>query len=345
MKSERFGEDTMTDSTNSDSIKSIEIRLVKYPPNNDNIRYHLIKSINRHHIDSNQNTKYIFFRTFGWFDYLIMVINPKMRCILPSSNIPDYENLDKLNGMVSSFICWYEKNNDNNTSQNNCIELLITKKNLNDIDNQINEWRLIDNTIFDKLKEWEKDNSENKGLDLSSISKDEDKIKEIMEEVLKKHHTENNGHNNELNKKIKHILDILSEIQKYIKDERCIKNKIDKLENIFNCIYTPKFENNPIYILSFIKLDENSKKYGLLKLRKGLGTIKGKTIDSWIIFNYLGVWDFVVLVSINSDNISKIYDYKKKFLLNKDNGIIQSSSMILAPAPVDSIPLSKIDDK
>jgi len=65
---------------NYEKIISIEIRLVKYPPGKDNIVSHLINGINRH---KHGDTQYVIFRTFGWFDYLIMVINPRMRCLFP----------------------------------------------------------------------------------------------------------------------------------------------------------------------------------------------------------------------------------------------------------------------
>jgi len=52
---------------------------------------------------------------------------------------------------------------------------------------------------------------------------------------------------------------------------------------------------------------------------------------NYVVFDYMGVWDFVVLVYVA--DVSRIYEYKKKFLLkNRYNLIIQSSSMILAPA-------------
>ena len=54
-------------------------------------------------------------------------------------------------------------------------------------------------------------------------------------------------------------------------------------------------------------------------------------IKGYAIFDYIGVWDFVVLVYIT--DIDKVYEYKKRFLLRcRNNLIIQSSSMILAPA-------------
>jgi hypothetical protein len=90
------------------NVISTEIRLVKYPPGKDNIIQHLIKAISRH---AKSETSYVIFRTFGWFDYLILVINPRVRCLLPVSSEESISQRDSekyLNSMVSSFMCWYE---------------------------------------------------------------------------------------------------------------------------------------------------------------------------------------------------------------------------------------------
>jgi len=106
--------------TNRGSIP-VEIRLIKFPPrhidNRCNIKRYLeyLKERYKNQYAYKNEPKIITFRCYGWFDYLLLIFHPHIRCL---------ENLgreirgdDNCGVMTTSFVLWTSK--DINSSDGN----------------------------------------------------------------------------------------------------------------------------------------------------------------------------------------------------------------------------------
>ena len=275
--------------TNRDSIP-VEIRLIKFPPrhidNRCNIKRYLeyLKERYKNQYAYKNEPKIITFRCYGWFDYLLLIFHPHIRCL---------ENLgreirgdDNCGVMTTSFVLWTSK--DINSSDGN---------------QRCKYYQLIDK-IYDNL------------LNLSKNRNDSNP-------------TENGYANND---------DLLGCIKSVIFNDshRCLDNYLINLGESEGNIY-PKFyasgldedgktENELCYIMSFIKLKENEENNTPNSRVDDNGN--SKILNDFIIFDYLGIWDIVVLASLEYKDLK---NYKNKFLVNESLPIAQTSSIILIP--------------
>jgi hypothetical protein len=109
----------------------------------------------------------------------------------------------------------------------------------------------------------------------------------------------------------------------------------DDSENIYPKFYASGLEEDSelCYIMSFIKLKENEENNDKGNNKENNTTNSSNSeneevLNNFIIFDYLGIWDIVVLASLE---YKKLKDYKDKFLINESLPIAQTSSIILIP--------------
>ena len=91
----------------------------------------------------------------------------------------------------------------------------------------------------------------------------------------------------------------------------------DQLPDLEN-VYTLK-DDDFLYILTFVRFKSKS---------DGAITDTGKIVENFAMFDYMGIWDSVILSKIKREHIE---NYKLKFLTNDRLPIQQTSSIILIP--------------
>jgi len=96
----------------------------------------------------------------------------------------------------------------------------------------------------------------------------------------------------------------------------------DQLSNLENA-YTLK-DDDCLYILTFVKLNTTDTE----KIVENATTDTEKIVENFAMFDYMGIWDSVILSKIKREHIE---NYKLKFLTNDRLPIQQTSSIILIP--------------
>jgi hypothetical protein len=106
-----------------DKIIPVEIRMLKFPPKRSDITRYLKyfgDRYEKYNTDVDTEPKIIVFRCYGWFDYLLLIFNPHIRCI-ENYDCKYQEIIENKGVMTTSFVLWMSKeynNSENNANSN-----------------------------------------------------------------------------------------------------------------------------------------------------------------------------------------------------------------------------------